>query len=269
MQRYFIFSFVLFFFQCHIRNILVPLLDKTEKTHAGVIDIFLFVYFFIMFFWNCVLTSYVSSFQEKNNKTYILSKSKCAICLVVKAVKTHHCRMCGACVLRMDHHCGILGCCIGLYNHGYFIRTLFFLVNTIVLTIKHEILLIRTNTCLSCNITLFFIVRMYFYITLFGLIFFFLIYSLGNILQGKTTIDCLRDKSKKEMSIENFAKILGTKKGVWFFPIFDGKNQTQFCLSEKENIHEGIRYGDEGYEISSKFLLENEKKFRMAFSTIK
>lgn len=43
-------------------------------------------------------------------------RRKCKICNVYKPDRSHHCRRCGLCVLRMDHHCLWLGCCIGLHN---------------------------------------------------------------------------------------------------------------------------------------------------------
>ncbi|KAI9104734.1 DHHC palmitoyltransferase-domain-containing protein [Phlyctochytrium arcticum] len=54
--------------------------------------------------------------------------SFCTICNSFKPERTHHCRRCGRCVLRMDHHCEWLNTCIGHANHGHFIRFLVFLL---------------------------------------------------------------------------------------------------------------------------------------------
>lgn len=44
----------------------------------------------------------------------------CTICQGYKAPRSHHCRKCGRCVLKMDHHCPWINNCVGHYNHGHF-----------------------------------------------------------------------------------------------------------------------------------------------------
>lgn len=59
----------------------------------------------------------------------------CHTCKMVKPWRTHHCQICGRCVLRMDHHCPWMNRCVGYYNYCYFflfvlylwLGTLFFL----------------------------------------------------------------------------------------------------------------------------------------------
>ncbi|KAF8167385.1 DHHC palmitoyltransferase-domain-containing protein [Crassisporium funariophilum] len=50
----------------------------------------------------------------------------CRMCQKFKPPRTHHCRQCNRCVLRMDHHCPWINNCVGHFNHGHFIRFLFF-----------------------------------------------------------------------------------------------------------------------------------------------
>lgn len=45
----------------------------------------------------------------------------CKICQKFKPIRTHHCRQCGVCVLKMDHHCNWLINCVGYYNYKFFI----------------------------------------------------------------------------------------------------------------------------------------------------
>jgi hypothetical protein len=51
----------------------------------------------------------------------------CDICHTYKPQRTHHCRVCGVCVLRGDHHCLWTSSCVGLRNHKPFILFLFYL----------------------------------------------------------------------------------------------------------------------------------------------
>lgn len=51
-------------------------------------------------------------------------KKKCPVCQLVRPPRAGHCRICGACVLRMDHHCVWINSCVGQANHRQFILTL-------------------------------------------------------------------------------------------------------------------------------------------------
>lgn len=52
----------------------------------------------------------------------------CEICKGYKAPRSHHCRKCNHCVLKMDHHCPWINGCCGFKNHSYFIYFLLFAV---------------------------------------------------------------------------------------------------------------------------------------------
>ncbi|VDP79358.1 unnamed protein product [Echinostoma caproni] len=45
----------------------------------------------------------------------------CNFCNGYKPPRSHHCRTCQRCVMKMDHHCPWLNTCCGHLNHGYFI----------------------------------------------------------------------------------------------------------------------------------------------------
>ena len=40
---------------------------------------------------------------------------------MLKTTRTHHCKQCGDCLLKMDHHCVIIANCVGLGNHRYYV----------------------------------------------------------------------------------------------------------------------------------------------------
>ncbi|KAK5650884.1 hypothetical protein RI129_001913 [Pyrocoelia pectoralis] len=52
----------------------------------------------------------------------------CGVCQGYKAPRSHHCRKCGRCVLKMDHHCPWINNCVGWGNHAHFTAFLFFAV---------------------------------------------------------------------------------------------------------------------------------------------
>ena len=40
----------------------------------------------------------------------------CFKCQAPKPPRSHHCALCGKCVLKMDHHCPWINNCVGFYN---------------------------------------------------------------------------------------------------------------------------------------------------------
>lgn len=50
----------------------------------------------------------------------------CETCGLSRPPRTHHCSVCGQCVLRYDHHCPWVANCVGIANHGYFLKFLLF-----------------------------------------------------------------------------------------------------------------------------------------------
>ncbi|XP_076442493.1 palmitoyltransferase ZDHHC6-like isoform X1 [Babylonia areolata] len=50
----------------------------------------------------------------------------CDFCKGYKAPRSHHCRKCDRCVMKMDHHCPWINTCCGHWNHANFCYFLFF-----------------------------------------------------------------------------------------------------------------------------------------------
>lgn len=59
----------------------------------------------------------------------------CKLCCTFKPDRTHHCSMCGRCVLRMDHHCPWVSNCIGYANYKYFLLLLLYVCVTLVFVV--------------------------------------------------------------------------------------------------------------------------------------
>ena len=52
----------------------------------------------------------------------------CHSCNGYKAPRSHHCFLCGRCVMKMDHHCPWINTCVGYHNQRYFTLFLTYLL---------------------------------------------------------------------------------------------------------------------------------------------
>jgi len=56
-----------------------------------------------------------------NNKTNNLQQ------LLPRPPRTHHCKTCNRCIIKMDHHCPFMNNCIGISNYRTFMLTIFYI----------------------------------------------------------------------------------------------------------------------------------------------
>ncbi|MED6122782.1 hypothetical protein PIB30_043159 [Stylosanthes scabra] len=66
-----------------------------------------------------VPSSYVPDVEGQASKDNA-ERKKCDKCYGYKPPRTHHCRVCKKCVLKMDHHCVWINNCVGYWNYKAF-----------------------------------------------------------------------------------------------------------------------------------------------------
>ena len=65
--------------------------------------------------------------RSSNEDSNEILWKKCKYCNEIKPLRTHHCSICGSCVIKMDHHCPWVNNCIGQNNQRYFLLFIFHL----------------------------------------------------------------------------------------------------------------------------------------------
>ncbi|CEG83263.1 Putative Palmitoyltransferase [Rhizopus microsporus] len=154
-------------------------------------------------FDNKTLTSrHMNNSENVNDKTPLLSISKrdgqrryCHICECFKPDRSHHCRECNKCILKMDHHCPWVSGCVGFGNYKFFflftsytgIYGLWVFVTTLPLVVKG---IQDMNADLDPQWIVLIILAFVFGFTVLG----FTGVHLTYILRNETTIEHLADR---------------------------------------------------------------------------
>lgn len=103
--------------------ILIPICAAATSYQSLVAQIFVYLtmgYVSIVYLSSYFLAIFTSPGFTIPDEAFV----SCKKCNNARPTRTHHCSICGRCVLKYDHHCPWIGNCVGLHNHGYFIRFL-------------------------------------------------------------------------------------------------------------------------------------------------
>lgn len=182
------------------------------------------------------------------NKSIDGSTRFCDKCFQVKADRSHHCSVCGKCILKMDHHCPWVNNCVSFTNYKYFVLflgyALLYCIYGSLSTLSYFIMFWEGS---FLNSGKFHILFLCFVAAMFSLSLVALFgYHLYLVSQNRTTLESIRppmfsygpDKQGYNLGFKrNFLEIFGEKKLLWFFPV-------------KTNLGDGIRFPVRGSNLN-------------------
>ncbi|CAB3402863.1 unnamed protein product [Caenorhabditis bovis] len=167
-------------------------------------------------------------------KGYDNSVRYCEKCKCIKPDRSHHCSMCGQCVLKFDHHCPWVNNCVNFSNYKFFLLFLgygfAFCLWIFFTDLPYFIDFWRTefsNQKVSSRFHLLFLVFVsgMFSLSLSALFF----YHLWLTSKNRSTVESFRapmidgrfEKNAFNHGIRaNYREVFGSRKGLWLLPIY-------------------------------------------------
>lgn len=171
----------------------------------------------------------------KKNRNY------CIFCKIIRPERSHHCKECRKCILKMDHHCGILNTCVGHKNYKpwmtfVFYSTIHLLLILVTMIDGLNFYFDKTHygkSSLECNL---FVITFIIVIISFFSVGELLVTHLLYISKGVTTIedkseslyDQLLKRKNDDLSQNRMYETLGSSIWSWFSPkvmnfeVYDG-----------------------------------------------
>jgi len=153
----------------------------------------------------------------------------CRKCSAWKPDRTHHCSVCGRCILKMDHHCVWVANCVGVYNYKFFLLFLFY---TFLTTIFDAAVLLpdfihffrgggaAEHAATVAFVFLTVVLDLAFAASLLG----FIVMHSNLVSQNMTTIEMYEKKKSIPWRYDygkqkNFAEVFGQDKLFWLMPM--------------------------------------------------
>lgn len=89
-----------------------------------------------------------NNYSNNNNENDLLGDRSdlfCKKCNNNRPLRSHHCKICGKCTLKMDHHCDWIANCVGYYNQKNFYQFLFY--STTGDAVAFILIMLRISNC--------------------------------------------------------------------------------------------------------------------------
>lgn len=158
----------------------------------------------------------------------------CDKCQAIKPDRSHHCSVCGKCILKMDHHCPWVNNCVAFNNYKFFILFLGYALTYCVYlagcTFKYFILFwkgdLESHGAGKFHILFLFFVSIMFCISVSSLFW----YHVYLIMYNKSTLEQFRAPYFNGAAgpdplgwslgkANNFMEVFGYNRWLWFLPV--------------------------------------------------
>ncbi|KAF4532898.1 hypothetical protein B566_EDAN001502 [Ephemera danica] len=185
------------------------------------------------------------------NTTMIGAVRYCEKCHHIKPDRTHHCSVCGQCVLKMDHHCPWVNNCVAFKNYKFFILflgyALLYCLFISLTSLKYFISFWQGHLegMGRFHILFLFFVAVMFAISLGSLF----CYHCFLVLKNRSTLEAFRapifrsgpDKDGFSLgAYNNFQEVFGDTKSMWFLPMFS-------------SLGDGVQYPTRSQQLQSSY----------------
>lgn len=180
-------------------------------------------------------------------------RRKCKWCLKYKPDRTHHCRVCRMCILKMDHHCPWIYNCVGFRNYKYFFLLLVYTNIDCVLVVSTMLPSVRAGTQPTTPfMTMFLLI---FGETLAGflcvLVTMFLGFHIYLMLQAMTTIEFCEKSTRGGFRasiydrgfVGNICAVLGDNPLLWMLPMAPPKGRGLTFVTEDTRLTQDMEAG--------------------------
>ncbi|XP_021943744.1 palmitoyltransferase ZDHHC15B isoform X2 [Folsomia candida] len=159
----------------------------------------------------------------------------CEKCQIIKPDRTHHCSVCGHCILKMDHHCPWVNNCVCFDNYKFFILFLAyaFLYCLVVFSISCRYFIQFWRGDLTTHGSVdgkFHVLFVFFVAAMFAVSLVSLLgYHCYLVTKNRSTLESFRgpifrhgpDKKGFHLgTYNNFIEVFGDDKKKWFLPVF-------------------------------------------------
>ncbi|XP_076261618.1 palmitoyltransferase ZDHHC15B isoform X2 [Rhynchophorus ferrugineus] len=242
-------------------------LITVESTIGQVLYLIFYHFFFFMFCWSYVQTIFTDIGRVPNNfkitdldfETYLHHRDShdmqnrvldncaknlpitnvtiggsvrfCDKCKTVKPDRTHHCSVCGECVLKMDHHCPWINNCVCFTNYKFFVLFLgYALIYCLYICLTSFPYFIAFWMGDLQGMGRFHILFLFFIAIMFGVSLMSLFgYHCYLVLENRTTLEAFRPPSFRGVGADkygfhlgryrNFIEVFGEDPKLWFIPV--------------------------------------------------
>jgi len=174
----------------------------------------------------------------------------CTKCACVKPDRSHHCSVCGHCVLKFDHHCPWVNTCVNFGNYKYFVQflgyALLFCLFGVLTLLQYFIDFWQGDSRVNSTPGRFHILFLFFVAAMFAIsvscLFFYHLYLTS---RNQSTIESFRppvfswgpDKNGYNLGIKrNYAQVFGSSRLLWFLPVFSSLGDgVQYPINRRDS----------------------------------